>query len=230
MKHTKQSGRGCRRMMRLFLRGWHTEGLKEERDPTVFLVHHQNMFGPLHALPMLPDKARLWTMAAFFHVRTCWRHFYSFTFRRRFRLPRGLSAIAAGAVALVLPAALRVLRAVPVHRGSRRIGETLRESSRALEQGDSLLICPDLEYSSPSPEMGGLYTGFLHLEKSFYQASGRHLAFTPVYCSAQRKTVIAGPPLRFPDGVPFAQARGEMAARIVSEINRLGRQSGDIIG
>ena len=229
MKYAGTPGRVGRRLMRLFLRGWHTEGLKEENEPTVFLVHHQNMFGPLHALPMLPDKARLWTMAAFFHMRTCWRHFYSFTFRRRFRLPRSLSAIAAGAVALVLPAALHVLRAVPVHRGSRRIGETLCESSRALARGDSLLICPDLEYSSSSPEMGGLYTGFLHLEKSFYQTSGRHLAFTPIYCSAQRKTVIAGPPLHFPDGVRFAQARSVRAARIVSEINRLGRQSGDII-
>ena len=51
-----------------------------------------------------------------------------------------------------------------------------------------------------------------------------------LYCSARRKAVIAGPPLRFPDGVLFAQARGEMAERIVSEINRLGRQSGDIAG
>ena len=105
---------------------------------------------------------------------------------------------------------------------------TRDKSALALAEGDSLLICPDLDYANHSPAIGELYTGFLHLEKKYYKACGRHLPFTPVYCSRNRRTVVVGQPLYFPDGAPFSHERDRMAQRIIDEINELGRQSGDI--
>ena len=221
-------GRFLRFGMRVFMHGWRIEGLPGDPGTTVFLVHHQNMFGPLHALPFLPNSARLWSMASFFDMPSCWHHFYHITLRQRFRWPWPLAAVGAGAVALVLPAALHMLRAIPVQRGTGRIVETLEASARALAEGDSLLICPDLDYANHSPAIGELYTGFLHLEKKYYKACGRHLPFTPVYCSRNRRTVVVGQPLYFPDGAPFSHERDRMAQRIIDEINELGRQSGDI--
>ena len=223
-------GRFLRAAMRAFMRGWKLEGLSGDGGPTVFLVHHQSMFGPLHALPFLPGSARLWSMASFFGVRSCWHHFYHVTLRQRFGWPRVFAAVGAGAVALVLPAALHMLRAIPVQRGTGRIVETLDDSARALAQGDSLLICPDLDYANHSPAIGELYTGFLHLEKKYVKACGKHLPFTPVYCSRKRKTVVVGEPLLFPDGAPFSHERDRMAERIAASINDLGRKSGDISG
>lgn len=228
MKKPGRAGRFLRLCLRVYMHGWRIEGLDPDTGPTVFLVHHQSMFGPLHALPFLPDKARLWSMAAFFQVRSCWRHFYNITFRKRFGVPRLFAAIGAGAVAMVLPAALHALRAIPVQRGTGKIAQTLKDSTQALVQGDSLLICPDLDYADPSPAIGEIYTGFLHLEKHYYKACGEHLPFTPVYCSRRNKTVVAGEPLRFPDGIPFSHERDKMAERIAIAINELGRRCGDI--
>ena len=42
---------------------------------------------------------------------------------------------------------MRSMGAIPVHRGTARIGATFKESVAALQAGDSVLVFPDVDYT-----------------------------------------------------------------------------------
>ncbi len=207
---------------------WSVEGAATVKAPAVFVVHHQDLYGPLHATPLIPQEPRLWALGVFCRPGICFKHFYGYTLTKRLGWPKPLAAVGAGAMAAVMPAVLRGIRAIPVYRGSVRVGETMRDSVQTLEKGRSVLLCPDRDYSSAEVDVGEIYTGFLHLEKRFYRQTGRHLAFVPVHCCRDSKIMYIGEAVRFPDGVPYQDACSQVAQELVEGMNRLARAGGDI--
>ena len=79
---------------------------------------------------------------------------------------------------------MRSMGAIPVHRGTARIGTTFKESVAALQAGDSILIFPDVDYTDGSEGIGEIYDGFLLLERFWRKASARPLRFVPLRLDA----------------------------------------------
>lgn len=208
---------------------WRVDGADAVKGPAVFVVHHQDLYGPLHATPLLPQEPRLWALGVFFQPGVCFRHFYGYTLTKRLGWPRPLAVAGAGVMAVVMPVVLRSIRAIAVYRGkSLRVGETMRDSARALEEGRCVLLCPDRDYSNPDAGVGEIYTGFLHLEKRYYRQTGRHLPFVPVHCCRAKKTMYVGKAVCFPDGAAYQDACDEVAQELVGGLNALARAAGDM--
>ena len=125
-------------------------------EPAVFLVQHHNMSGPIHSLGLLPDSVHVWALSSLFSCGDCFEQYYGYTFTKRYGWPRPLALPAAAAGACVVPRLMRAIGAVPVYRGKREILETMEESVRLLHDGESLLICPDKDYSSQKDEIRGI--------------------------------------------------------------------------
>ena len=123
----------------------------------------------------------------------------------------------------MLPGFLRQFRVIPVWRGSLDIRDTLRQSQQALAQGQSLLICPDQDYASTEDQVGQLYSGFLHLERPYFKATGRHLPFVPLCCRREDKALIMGRALSFTGEKPFRQERDELARALTQAMNELAQ-------
>ena len=86
-------------------------------------------------------------------------------------MPGPLAFVCAKLVSGAVSGIVRGCGAIPVHRGSRDIVETMRLSQQALERGENIILCPDVDYASSAAEIGAVYEGFLHLEKAY---SPRH--------------------------------------------------------
>lgn len=222
MKSYNLFARALIRLWRAVHPGWSFRCEEKAEGPVVYVVHHQNMRGPVHALALLPGQPRLWALAPFLERKTCWRHFYGYTFTRRYGWPKAAAALAAGFLSLVAPPTLRAFGMVPVHRDASAI-RTLRASCAALRRGESLIICPDVDYSDDSAQMATLYTGFLALERLYYKGTGRHLEFVPLCCRKGARTLQAGQPVRFEDG-DFAAQAPDVAARLRRAINTMAGQ------
>ena len=97
-------------------------------------------------------------------------------------------------------------------------------TQQVLEKGENIILCPDVEYSSSAAEIGAVYEGFLHLEKGYHRATGKHLAFVPVGLYAPAKRVRMGEPIRFADGVPFARQKAQVALHLRQAITALCTQ------
>lgn len=211
-------------VVRLLLRGWTAEAECPSPVPAVFVVHHQNLAGPVLAAALLPRQVRIWVLDVFFSRRACFRQYYGYTFTRRFGWPKPLAWCTAGLLALLIPPLMRSLDAIPVHRGGRRIVETLDASAAALAQGESVLVCPDRDYASADDATGALYQGFLHLERRAARAGCAPAAYVPLCCARHTRRLVAGMPLRFPGKAPFKTEQAQLAAALGAALNELNRR------
>ena len=205
------------------LEGWRAQGTPAP-PPAVYVVHHQNMAGPIRAVAHLPVEGHIWALAPFCDAKACFAQYYGYTFTKRFGMPGPLAFVCAKLVSGAVSGIVRGCGAIPVHRGSRDIVETMRLSQQALERGENIILCPDVDYASSAAEIGAVYEGFLHLEKAYYRATGRHLAFVPVGLHAPTKRVRMGEAIRFDDSVPFARQKAQVALRLRQAITALCTQ------
>ena len=125
--------------VRLYIGRW-TVDAAPPAEPTVYVCSHSNLLGPLATLCWLPVPARPWTFHMFLDRENCRTQYRDYTFSKRFGMPRPLAAAAAWGASGYVSALMRSMGAIPVHRGTARIGATFRESVAALQAGDSVLL------------------------------------------------------------------------------------------
>lgn len=202
---------------RLFVH-YNVEGNIPTDGPSVFVVHHQNLSGPVHALLTLPVHAHMWVYKVFLDRKECYRQYADYTFTKRFGMSRIIAVPLAWFVALFVPTILRSFSAIPVYRNTRNIVKTFSISHASLIRGESLIVAPDVDYDSDSALMGEMYTGFFHLEKKYYKETGKHLSFVPMAYNSKAKKLVLADAIRF-DDTPYAEQKNMVAERIRKSIN-----------
>ena len=109
--------------------------------------------------------------------------------------------------------------AIPVHRGTARIGTTFKESVAALQAGDSILIFPDVDYTDGSEGIGEIYDGFLLLERFWRKASARPLRFVPLRLDADARRIVEGAAVSFDRTAPWKSEMVRVREALRREIN-----------
>lgn len=165
--------------------------------PTVYVCHHGNMRGPLAALCWLPFPARPWVLHVFTDRRTCQAQYRDYTFSKRFGMPKALASFLAWAVSGYVSALMASLGAIPVYRGTVKIGETFQETVSALQAGDPAIIFPDVDYADGSDQVGEVYNGFLLVDRFWARKSEEPLTFVPLRLDGKDRHITAGTPVRF---------------------------------
>ncbi len=191
-------------------------------SPSVFIVHHQNMSGPVHAILTLPTPAHLWVLRVFFDRKECYDQYVNYTFTKRFGMPRFLACPLAFIISLAVPMVMHSFCAIPVYRGMRDILKTFRLSDEALLRGENLIISPDVHYDDGSRSMGEIYTGFLHLEKNYFAKTKKHLSFVPISYNTKEKTLFIADAIQF-DDTPYNEQKEKIAKKIIDSINEINK-------
>lgn len=150
--------------VRLCIGRW-SAGVAEPEGPAVYVCSHNNLLGPLAALCWLPFDVRPWTLHVFLEREACRKQYREYTFSRRFGMPEPLAALLAWGASGYVSALMRSMAAIPVHRGTVKLGHTFRETVSALQAGESVLIFPDVDYTDDSGGIGEVYDGFLLIER-----------------------------------------------------------------
>ena len=216
-----------RAVVRPCLRRWDISGAHRAEAPAVYVVHHRNLSGPVHALALLPDTPRPWVLHQFLARKECFAHYYGFTFRKRFGWPHFPAWLTAAALSLVVPPVLRSFGAIPVYRGLRETRGTMDKTVAALMRGESILLCPDIDYGSSDAATGQIYKGFLQLERLYREKTDGHIRFIPVFCG-RSKRILTGAPVCFADGTSFRAQRDDIARQLVEALNALAAECGEL--
>lgn len=182
--------------VRLKLGRWSCDVPEPER-PTVFVCHHGNMVGPLATICWLSFAARPWVLHVFTSRESCRAQYRDYTFSRRFGLPKPLASFLAWAVSGYVSALMASLGAIPVYRGSVKVGATFKETVAALQAGDSVLIFPDVDYTDEGDDVGAVYDGFLRIDRFWSKVSDEPVDFVPLHLDAAGRRITAGAPVRF---------------------------------
>jgi 1-acyl-sn-glycerol-3-phosphate acyltransferase len=189
--------------------------------PSVYVVHHRNMHGPLTSIAWLDTQCHLWALSVFFTRKGCFDQYVDYTFTRRFRMPRFLAVAIAAPVSFFVSGLMNSLKAIPVHRGSTKIVSTMRQTVAALKAGESVLISPDVDYTDTGSGIGVMHEGFLHIEKFFSGETGAHVDFVPVHIDRPHRAIYLGDAIRFHGRESFRIEKDEVYARIKREFSTL---------
>lgn len=219
----------AQRVLRLVLPRYDFERPPVEGKPVVYISHHQNLAGPLTILVWINFYVRTWVLSVFTEREAAYRHYRDFTFTRRCGWPAGPAKLIARLSSYLVPAILNAGDVIPVYRKSRRIIETMKISHEALMQEESILIFPDVDYSSESKKTSDIYQGFLHLEKRYFKETKKHLTFVPLFSDSDHKIVRVGQEITFTGREKFIDEREKIADEIKNELNRLAQAEREVV-
>lgn len=171
-----------------------------QEQPCVILCRHRNMRGPFYSIVRWGGKdVRTWVYHPFCAQKPFYDQMYGYTLTKRLHFPDPLARFCSWFMSIVVPPLINSLGGIPVYRNDGRIRETFRLSLDQLEQGRSILIFPDIDYTS-NDAVGELYDGFFMLERMYYKKTGRHLPFVPALLDTKAKSLTFGKPIVFGEG------------------------------
>ena len=183
--------------VRLFTKKRKVEGRLVE-GPCVYLCRHRDEDGVIGAFTSLKTVLRPWALNFCVDYDTCRRHLREYTLKEKWGKNGFVSGMLAPVMAFGLTSLVRSARAIPVYRGgeARKSIVTMKHSVRALEEGEQLLVFPDVDYSDDSSQSSGeVYQGFVALDKFFFRRTGERVRFVPVYMTKER--VVVHKPITF---------------------------------
>ncbi len=180
--------------VKLFARRRKVEG-KLLDEPCVYLCRHRGADGVIGSFTSLKTVLRPWVLHSFTRYDSALKHFKEYTFSEKSGKSKAFTAVFSPVCAWGLSSLVRSARAIPVYRGAdaRKSITTIKNSVRALEEGDNLLVFPDVDYASEENKEGGeVYKGFVAVDKLYFRRRGERVKFVPVYMT-KKKVVIHSP-------------------------------------
>lgn len=218
--------RNCRRILRLHYRKYSLHSEAECADPVVYVCRHRNAIGPLACLCVLPLGVRPWAFAPFMDPAACREHLANYTFPVAQKKNPVLSRVLAAVLGPLFAWLVCSTGAIPVYRNSLKVRETYQQSIKALEEGDRLVIFPDVNYAEKTGETGALYEGFLLLEQLWNRKNGGHIQFVPVNASVTNKTLTIGRAVSFPGEKPYREEKDQIVKRLAASLDDMAEKYG----
>ena len=164
------------------------------REPCVYVCRHLNMHGPFTTLKWIPTELHPFVLNVFMDEKSAVKQFTEYTFsERRGRKPRRFS-LCGTLLGNLAAKIVRSLQSVPVYRDSSSI-KTMRSAMHYLQNGDSLIVWPDVNYTDGYDKPCEIYQGFLYLGEVYHKKTGKELPFIPLYINDSDRIISAGVPL-----------------------------------
>ena len=218
--------RNCRRIARLYYRRYTYRREEDLSGAVVYVCRHRNAIGPLACLAVLPMGARPWAFAPFMDPDICREHLANYTFPVTWKINPSVSRFLAKVFGPMFAHLVCSTGAIPVYRNSLKVRETYQKSVKALEDGDQLLIFPDINYTEHAGDTGSLYEGFLLLEQLWSRKTGEHIRFVPVNVSVANKTLTVGKGISFPGEKPYREEKDLVVKQIEEAMDDMARRYG----
>ena len=216
-----------RGLVRLRFKGYKVEQMKEFASPVVFICRHRNAIGPLSTLCLLPENIRPWAFSAFMDKNACREHLKNYTFPVTWHIHPLLSRVLSFMLGGIFADLVCSSDAIAVHRQSLKVRKTFQESVEAMENGDNLLIFPDINYAATKGDMGALHEGFLLLEQLWNRRTGKHVIFLPINVSVLNRKLTIGEPITFAGDIPFKEEAPVIAGRMEKIMDDMAHRLGE---
>lgn len=211
------------------------ENLRLDRDaPCIFVCNHGELYGPIVGNLYAPVPVRSWVIAEMADPELIADYIYTYTVKRQRWLPEWLKMPVSRLVAPILASIMRGIECIPVYRNNpRALISTFRQSSAAMEAGDSLLIFPENPNDPALPQPGYLkdavgpfYSGFAMAAQLYYRRSGKRAQFFPIYADKKGRTISFGRPTRFDPAAHPNEEYRRISDHLRAEMLRMGARDG----
>lgn len=117
-----------------------------------------------------------------------------------------------------------------VRGASKDLMSTFTESTKALVEGDNILLFPekprelnllDEGENFDSDKLRSFYTGFAHLGKMYYKQTGKALLFYPLYTSKEDRAFAIGEAVAYDPGLDSRESKRVLADELFKRMEKL---------
>lgn len=182
---TARFAKGC---SRLFCKKYKSE-VNKPSEPVVYVCRHLNMHGPITTFQWLDFDVHPMVFYPFFDEKTCYNQYAEYTFSVRQGKKAKKFNFKAWFASRFVPPLVRSFRAVPVYRTADKAMTTFKKATEYLLKGESLIVYPDVEYTSGKEHISEIYDGFLFLGQRYKRKTGKDLQFIPLIIDDEKRTI-----------------------------------------
>lgn len=186
-----------------------------ENGPCVFVANYYGAIGPLEMCVKFPlrDQCHPWINEEMLEARKAPSYIRKDYWWKPGTVFEPLLKVTVPYIAAaVLPPVLRNVKSIPVYH-DQRIILTLRQSIRALQKDESLIVFPE-QPSRWLPQQELLNTSWLRLGEMWYRTCGRALKLYPVHIDRKRHVFKVAAPVMYDPSRRFTEQEEELAARL----------------
>ena len=193
--------------------------VNKPKTATVYVCRHKNLKGVIKVMKSANFDMHPVMLHVFKNFKSAYRQFYGYTFTKRFKMPKILAVLPAFVSAIFVSTLFGSAKAIPTYRNDVKAFTTLKNASKFLLKGESVIVFPDVDYTSESDGVMDIYSGFLTVEKIYYKKCGKHLPFVPLAVDEKTLQIKEFSPLYFNYGKPIEEERQRITKTIISNIN-----------
>ncbi|MCL2323292.1 MAG: glycosyltransferase family 2 protein [Oscillospiraceae bacterium] len=211
----------CRGFLRIFNRKLTTIG-EVPNEPVVFVGHHQNLQGAMNVMMWFETPVHLWMLNVFCEKDTAFKQYYGYTFTVRLGYPKPIAFVFSKVLSFFVPKLGRSIRGIPVSRNPFTvIDTTIKPSAEILNKNENVLLFADIDYKSEDDKVGRLYTGFVTIDKFYYEKNKKHVSFVPIKVNKRKRAIYIGQSSAIKDGENFSQGKKRVCSELVENYNSL---------
>ncbi len=172
-------------------------------EPKIYICRHKNTKGVIKVMKSATFDVHPFMLSVFKDFKSCFNQFYNYTFTKRLKIPKFIAVFPAFFCALMVAPLFKSSRAIPTYRKGAKALTTLKTANEYLLKGESIIIFPDVDYTSENDSVGDIYEGFLYLEKLYFQKTSRHANFVCLKIDDENRIVTESKPILFSGELPY---------------------------
>ena len=186
-----------------------------EDGPCVFVVNHVGAIGPADMCAKFPlrDKCHPWINEGMLEKKMVPAYVrQDYWWKPGCFMEPVLNATVPHIAAAVMPPILKSVQYIPVYH-DQRILLTMRQSVRAMQKDDYLIIFPE-QPSGWRSHHTWINIEWLRLGEMWYKASGRALKLYPVHIDTKEHVFRVAAPIWYDPARRFAEQKDELAEKL----------------
>ena len=199
--------------------------------PCVFVCNHGEIYGPIITKLYLPFPFRPWVTYEMLDRqaivdRTC----NGVLSHQKVLPPRFCRWLMKHIGAPLITGLMRSVGGIPVyHDQPRKLMQTFRETTAAMERGENILIFPENAATSADGRyqkegVSEFFTGFTMVGQLYSGKTGKCPLFVPLYSNKKKRRITFGTPTRYRDDLPANEEKERLCAYLRGEMLRIAAE------
>ena len=181
------------------------ENIQLDRDtPCVFVCNHGEIYGPIVTNLYVPFSFRPWVTYEMMDRKAIADRVCNGTLKDIKIIPKPIMHFLVDRIAAPFLAwIMRSVDSIPVyHDNPRKLMQTFRETTAAMEAGDNILLFPENAETSQDHRyqrqgVSEFFTGFTMIGQLYNNKTGKCAQFIPLYADKSKRTITFGVPTRY---------------------------------
>lgn len=205
------------------------ENIHLDKDTAcVFVCNHGEIYGPIVTNLYVPFSFRPWVTYEMMDRAVVADRVLNGTFRDVKWLPQGVLRFLVERIAApVLVWIMKSVDSIPVyHDQPRKLMQTFRQTTAAMEAGDNILLFPENAATTQDQRyaregVSEFFTGFTMIGQLYHNKTGKCAQFIPLYADKHTRTITFGVPTRYNPDIPNTEEKERLCAYLRGEMLRL---------